>query len=173
MENDNFKAAQAMSASYKQYKLKKMQNDTKKAFVDEYYRANGELTDELRERIREYKLAQRGIFFNNYPDLKVEVAPEDMYRVFLEIKNMSQSNFERFYRSYVDKIEKGYGEDKIANAFDDLKVAYHTYRRCFYPDWKCPHEFITESEMKNLYKLFNPEEAQKQSNIIELDITKK
>lgn len=170
MDEKEFLNARMQSSIDSRYALKVAKNNSKKAFIDEYHRANGEFTEDIKGRIRDYKLAQRGILYQSYPDLKVEVMPSDVLDTFLEIKKASKDDFIKFYKSYIDKIEKGYNQDKIDNALRDLKVAYHTYRMCNNSGWKCPQEFITASEMENLYKILNPEEITKQDNVIKIEI---
>ncbi len=154
VEESNFFAARLDSTRQKNYKMKVLKNRTKREFIDQYIDTNGKYTEELVKITSNYKLLKRGIMYTSYPELKEDVDLNDIISTFVEIKKDSEKDFIRFYESYTDKFEKGYtNEEIIKNAYRDLKTAYHTYRKCNTHGWKCPDEFITENEMRNLYQI--------------------
>ncbi len=169
MAEDLFTAARVESVRKKEYKMKVLKNETKRAFIDEYYRTNGEFTEELKKKAIEYKLVKRGINFETYPDLKEEIGLKDVISIFVEIKKASEKDFLRFYESYERKLEKDYineeeGKQIISNSYRDLKTAYHTYRKCNTHGWNCPDEYITENEMKNLYLVLTKSKNENSGN---------
>ena len=156
MADELFTAARFESIRINEYQMKVLKNETKRAFIDEYQKSNGEFTEELKKKTMQYKLVMRGIRYTNYPDLKEEVTYENMINTFLEIKGNSEKDFIKFYDSYTRKLQTEFndeekGKEITANAYRDLKTAYHTYRKCNTSGWSCPDELVKEVEITNLY----------------------
>lgn len=152
-EGDNFAKARLESIRQSKYNTKTANNNAKRLFVDEYIKAEYKQTETVLKAADICLLLQRGIVVESYPKHDINITNEELEKLFLQIKEGANNNFIKFYQSYLRKIDLGYAEEYRDTAFEDVKTAYHTLRKCSIPGWECPDEIITETEMENLYNI--------------------
>lgn len=155
---DNFASARLNSTIAQKYNMKTAKNNNKKAFIEEYYKAKGNVTDALIEQARIYTIIEKGIFPEEattkeyYP---VPITKELIDEIYKKIKLNSKENYIYFYESWRRKIDQGYYQEIVNSAFEDLKIALATYRKCNNPNWNVQMDYVEEGELKNLYLLLS------------------
>lgn len=153
MIEENFSKAKLESAVASNYDSKVSKNNARRKFIDAYVNSLGKLNDELLEAARICIMTEKGIVVESAPDYKVDITEETLNNLYLGIKNRADDNFRYFFESYQRKIERGYDNEHILSALQDLKTAYHTFRKCSILDWECPDEIVNLIEMENLYTI--------------------
>ena len=158
MEYD-FLGARLNSTRINKYLAKQSMNNSLRKFISLYTSSDDKTTAEIKEAVCMYKELNRGVLqpFINDSDIE-KITDDEVEKVFNETKEKSGKNFIYFYQSYRRKIEKGYNEEFVNNAFSDLKTSYYTYRKANNPLWNLTDCQITEGEMKNLYNILVPEQ---------------
>ena len=155
MENkseEQFTKARFEKSVEKKYQRKKLINETKRKFVDEYLKSDGVLTDELKKISRDYALLQKGIDLESAKEMDFEVSDRLIHLIFKSIKEDSKDNFVKFYDSYLKKFTESWKEEYVSSAYEDAKTAYYTYRKLKYKEWKFPQdEKALKSEMENSF----------------------
>ena len=156
MEHD-FIGARLNSTRINKYLAKQSKNNSLRNFVFLYTSSDDKTTKEIKEAVCMYKELDRGVLqpFINDSDIE-KISDDEVEKVFNEIKEKSGENFIYFYQSYTRKIEKGYNEEFVNNAFSDLKTSYYIYRKVNNPMWDLTDSQITECEMQNLYNILVP-----------------
>lgn len=156
-ENDKFDRARLESLVDSAYEAKVFKNTSRMNFIDAYTNSKGQKTKELIEATRLCFMGENGIDPKSCPKYKLDVSNNMIRDLYLKIKGDVRQNFSSFYKSYQRKINRGYNDEYISSALNDLKIAYYTLRKSEIPGYKCPLDMITESEMDNLYSLINTE----------------
>lgn len=152
------------------YLLKKLKNKYSREFINIYTSYDGEINDKLKKIACLYDIVHKGSLNVHIFDSDMEkMSNEHIQQIYLNIKQNADKNFKYFYESYIRKIEKGYEQEYIQNALDDLKNAYYTYRKVNNPSWNLEDYQITESEIKNLYNILIPSSGEKDSDKKELE----
>lgn len=159
MAEDNFSRARLLSKIATDYQVKQTKNQTSYNLVVEYLKNNGKLTHSLQEATYRYKMGQRSVITlqsvpGDFPTITQDVIDE----AYNEVKEKALVEFQKFFTSYQNRLKET-GQDReqrIANALNDLKIAYSTYRKVNIKGWNTPEEQISISEMENLYNLMNP-----------------
>ena len=157
MDEDNFTRARLESRRASNYEHKTSKNNIAREFIDTYVDAEFKKTKDLEKVASMYALVEKGINLSSYGVIKLEISEKDIRDIYVRIKQNATSNFIKFYKSYLRKIEQGYYPEYVESALQDLKTAYHTLRRTNYFEWNCPDQMITVSEMENLYLLISGE----------------
>lgn len=152
-EEDNFTKARLESIKASKHDIKTQKNENKREFIDKYIKLKFGHDEGIEKVARTYILLKRGINPCSCPSMKIEISDKQINDIFKEIKQESAKKFISFYESYLRKIEKKYSEEYVLSAIQDLKTAYHTFRKSTQLNWDCPDERITLSEMQNLYLL--------------------
>ena len=159
MAEDNFSNARFESIRKTKYQLKQKKNITSYNLVAEYLKSCGKLTHELQEAAYRYKMAQRNVItLLSVPDSFPDITQDVIDAAYNEVKESAVEKFKKFFVSYQDRLQETgeEREERIANALNDLKIAYSTYRKVNVKGWNTPIEQITIPEMENLYNLMNP-----------------
>lgn len=159
MAEDNFSSARFESIRKTKYQVKQKKNTTSYNLVAEYLKSSGKLTRELQEATYRYKMAQRSVItLLSIPDSFPGITQDVIESAYNEVKENALEKFQKFFVSYKNRLQENSEdrEERIANALNDLKIAYSTYRKVNIKGWNTPREQITISEMENLYNLMNP-----------------
>lgn len=154
-EGIEFLSSRLQSTISSNYELKQLKNETANKFINIYENNKGKITPELKEAACRYDIAHSGILEYQFEQSQFDaITNEKIEEIHKIIKKNAKSNFINFYKSYRRKIEIGYRKEFIDNALKDLKVAYSIYRKSNNPFWNLTSSQITETEMENLYNLF-------------------
>ena len=104
-------------------------------------------------------MAQRSVItLLSIPDSFPGITQDVIESAYNEVKENALEKFQKFFVSYQNRLQENSEdrEERIANALNDLKIAYSTYRKVNIKGWNTPREQITISEIENLYNLMNP-----------------
>ncbi len=155
---ESFTSARMESTRINKYLLKQLKNKSAKAVLEIYMNSKGEITPKLKKATCLYIRAHSGSLDTEITDAALEkITDKEINEVYGKIKNGASENFVKFYESYRRKLDEGYNQDCIDNAFADLKTAYSAYRMANNPLWNLEEEQITQSEMSNLYNILVPQ----------------
>lgn len=151
MEESNFASFRLESTRKSIYNLKTQKNFKSRKFIDAY--SNEELTPELQKATFEYIIAHKGITMYSNPEGAISnITSKEVEQAYQTIQLSALDRFIYFYESYQRKLSK-YSQEYIDNSFQDLKTAYHVYRKLNNVGWDLEDFQISESEMTNLYNI--------------------
>lgn len=163
---DNFCRARLESTRISKYNSKTSKNITAKEFIEEYIK-NEDYPFSLKKAAFEYRNAQKGIITYCYSDDTIsKITQDEIESIYKHIKENCVKQFIAFFESYKRKIDEGYNQEFVDNSFEDLKIAYYTYRKSNNPGWNLTLKQINESEMANLYNILTNTKSPKGNEVI-------
>lgn len=122
-----YAAARLKSIVDKKYIAKRTKLNEAYSLIKSYSELeHGKVTDEIKVKAQSYFYAANGICF--YSDINPAQVPDERVQTCVNgIRQNSSQIFLDFYESYKRKIDTGYREEIVNNAYEDLQVSYKLY----------------------------------------------